>query len=339
MPIKKIRYAQVLAQVSEGMLKTYAAMTKQASYALEGLTLTNMVYAIAGKIFNMKSGYSPAVRIDGVVSGCEVTSLSNDNVEVAAGVAYVAGVQVTVSADPTNSVSRPAIGKYAAYAVTVNGSGTLAIVKGTDGDSLDLTGGYGGAGQKPYVDGVVVLAYFTAYSDTAGVIASANIYQGESANLEYRIAPTHGAIVLYEALPLNRTGGISRPIYVQYYDLAASGALQTLATVSDGTLSIIKDAPVETTNHDSLFKQYESTNVQGWNFSANKYRSDQFWVDKMLDPMEDTFLLKIREDSSDGYYYLGFGILNGTMALALKRGPVSEPLNFQGTGELRRIIG
>ena len=339
MPIKKIRYAQVLAQVSEGALTPYAAATKQASFVLEGRTLANLVYQISGKVFNEKEGYFAVPRIDGVVSGCELTSFSNDNIEIAPGVANVAGVSVTVGADATNSFSRPASSKYAVYAVTVSSAGTLAITKGTDGDSLDLTGGYDGAGQKPYVDGVAVLGYFYAYGDTAGTIPTSQFLQGETANLEYQRLPLHGAIKLTQALPLNRTGGISRPVYIQYRDLLATGVMQAMGTVSDGTLTITKDAPQEVTNHDSLWKQYESTGVQGWSLSATKYRSDQYWVDKMLNPNEDTFLLKVREDSGDSYYFLGFGVLNGGLPLAFKRGAVSEALNFQGTGELRRITG
>lgn len=183
--VKKITNGQVLAQVAEGTVTTYAAATKQASYVLEGRTHANLVYKIANKIFNMKKGYRPELRVSGVVSGCGVSGSGNDNIAVAAGVIYVNGAQVTVAEALTNAVSRPATGKYAQYAVTASTAGAVSITKGTDGDAVDNTAYGTGAGQKPLVaTNVVVLAYFTAYSDTAAVVADEDISAGESALVE-----------------------------------------------------------------------------------------------------------------------------------------------------------
>lgn len=335
--IKKIRHALIKAQVQNGLLCPHAAATKQASYTLQGETLTNLVYLRSGKIFQMDADHMPDLRVDGVVSGCEVTSLSADNVEVAAGVAYVAGVEVIVNADASNTVTRPASGKYAVYAITVSSAGSLAITKGADGDSLDLTGGYGGAGQKPYVDGVAVLAYFWAYSNGAAVIPVDQILAGETANVDHDWLPIHGGVALYDALLLNRTGGISRPVYIQCYDLASGGALQVIGTVSDGTLTIMRDAPTETTSGRSRWKKYDFAGLNSWNADFTRFRTDEYWIEKMLDPNSDKFFLEIKEDRLDAFKYQGVGVIQGSLSLALKRGVVTEKVSFQGDDELLKV--
>lgn len=337
--VKKITNGQVLAQVSEGTVTTFAAATKQASYELEGRTHANLVYKIANKIFNMKKGYRPELRVNGVVSGCGVSGSGNDNIAVAAGVIYVNGAQVTVNEDLTNAVSRPATGKYAQYAVTASSAGAIAITKGTDGDAVDNSA-YGGAGQKPLVaTNVVVLRYFTAYSDTAAVIADEDFSEGESANVYYRWYPLHGAVRLFTALPLNHTGDVSRGVYIQYYDLLAAGVMQAVAHVLDdgAKLTINRMPPQEITSHDSNWQDFENMPVNGWDFQLSKYRVDQFWVDEMLDPNSDVFLIKAYEDEDDSYYFIGFGILNGSMSLSNKRGVPTEVLNFKGKGELKKV--
>lgn len=335
--VKKITTGQVIAQVGNGTLTPYAAATKQASYAVEGKTLANLVYIIASKIFNMKKDYAPTLRVNGVVSGCEVTSATNDNISVAAGVVYINGAQVTVAEDLTNAVSRPATGKYAHYAVVASTAGAVSIEKGTDGDTLLATYG-SSAGQIPLTaTDVAVLAYFTAYSDTAGVIPQAQITEGESANVDYKWLPLHGGVRLFTALPLNKTGGVSRAVYIQYRDLLATGVCQAVAHILDdgAKLTITRPAPQDITSHDSTFQDFEPMPVIGWDFQLSKYQTDDFWAGEMLDPDAGIYLLKFKEDEDDTLWYYGFAVLNGSLIRSNKRGVPTEPLNFKGKGELR----
>jgi len=333
--IKKITKALLYAETGSASQVGPMALTKTASTTFEGETVANRQYLATGRgPWCKRTGYTPVIRISGVVSGCVVSGgSSDDNLEVTAGVVNVNGAAVTVDAGTSNTVTRGASGKYAVHALCVDNTGTLSVVKGTDGDSLDLTSGYGGAGQKPLVaTTLAVLAYAVTLGDSAAVIPSADIYAGESANVDYIIDSLRGGIVLYEALPLNHTGPVSRAIYATFYDL--STALSAVATLEDATLNVKKASPVATPNHSTNWDTYASVPTIGWELSAKKWRSDDYWVEKMIDPNADEFYLKMTENTGDTKSFYGFGILNGDMAISAKKGPVSESLKFTGNGEL-----
>lgn len=340
---KKITQAILYAQTSEGTLQGAMALTKQATYTFQGRSLTNRVYLATGKgPWNMKSAYKPVrngtgnafVRVTGVVSGCEVTtSSSTNNVEVAAGVANVNGTRVVVGADTSNAITRGANAKYAVTAVHVNAAGTLAVTKGTDGDSVDLTGGYGGAGQKPLVAVTeCVLAYVVTYDDEAAVIPNSDIYAGDSANIDYHIDPVRGGIVVHTALELNRTGGIPRTIYASFYDLTTAYA--AVGKLEDVNITIRKAKPVPTPNHDTFWDEHVSVPGCGWSVTVKRWRPDTFWLTKMMDPLQDTFYLKLYEDVDDTSYLHGFATLDADFNVHPVRGPVSDELGFTGNGEL-----
>lgn len=336
MTIKKVNKALIYAETGSPQLITTMELTKTATTTFEGETITNRQYLATGKgPWCKKTGYTPTIRVNGVVSGCVVTGSSTNNLEVTAGVVNVNGTVVSVPADTSNTVTRGATGKYAISALCVDAAGTLSVVKGTDGDALDWTG-YGGAGQPPLTaTTLAVIAYCHTLGDSAALIASTDIYAGESANVDYIIDSLRGGIVLYTALPANKTGPVSRAVYATFYSLA--NALSIVATVEDATLNIKKGAPVATPNNSTFWDTYASVPSAGWDFSAKKWRSDDYWVEKMVDPLTDEFYLKMTEDSADTKSWYGFGIMNGDCAISSKRGPRSETLKFTGNGELIHV--
>jgi hypothetical protein len=336
MPTKVIKKGQILAPIDNGQLITYMALTKQSSYEIEGESLTNKVYLATDKpLWNPKTSVKADVRINGVVSGCAVSGgSSNDNLEVEAGVVNVNGTQVNLSADTSNAVTRGAASKYTVHALCVDNSGTLSVVAGTDGDSLDLTGGFDGAGQKPLVaTTLAVIAYAVTYGDTAAPIDSEHIYAGESANIAYRIDHVRGGIVLFDALEANHTGSIPRGVYAQFYYLGGS-SLQQIGKIESASLTIRKAAPTPTPNMDTCWEEHAPMPQLGWSCSINKWRETQFWVDAVLNPDYDYVILKLYEDSADSHYFTGKAILNGDYNMDIKRGAVSEALQFMGDGEL-----
>lgn len=338
MAVKKITTGKIYCQDGEGQKVTMVALTKTASTTVEGETLTNRQYLCTGRApWNAKEDYKPVIRINGVVSGCAVTGDAvTNNVQVAAGYANVNGTLATVTGDTTVAVTRPANGKKNVNAVCVDNAGTISVVVGSDGDSHDLTGGYGGAGQKPLTaTTLAVLAYVALSEDEAAVVPDTDIYAGEDANVGYRIDHLRGGIVLDAALPLNKTGDVSRAIYATFYDLTS--ALVPLGRLEEAVLTITKAAPVKIPNHDSVWDQYVTLPGISWNLTVKKWRADQVFVDRYLDPDQDEFYLKMMEDKDDSYAYYGFGILNGTLTIGTSRGPSSESLTFTGNGELRRV--
>lgn len=339
MSTKEIRKGQILAPVDNGMQIDFMALTKQSSATIEGETLENLVYLATGKeLWNPKESVKPIIRINGIVSGCNVIGgSSNDNLELEAGIVNVNGKVVTVAADISNAITRGATETYAVHALCVDDSGVLSVVAGADGASLDLTGGYGGAGQKPLIaTNLVVLRYAVTYGDTAAPISSEDIYMGESANISHRIDHVRGGVILYEAQEANHTGSIPRGIYASFYELAGS-SLQAIGKIEEASVTFVKGSPFETPNMDSNWKDFTPNREMDWKATVKKWRVDQFWVDQMLDPNSDFFILKMKETASDTYRFQGVALLHGDYNLLIKRGPVSESLSFQGTGELRRI--
>lgn len=338
MPVLKIKKGSVEVPVDGGQFVDFMALTLQASYSIESATLANLVYLSTGKTRWNKNKYATGdILINGLVSGGAVIPGAADKVSVALGVVNINGVAVSFTADSALAITRPANTKYAIGAVTVSTAGALAFTKGTDGDAYDWTGGYGGAGQMPLVaTNVAVIAYVGMYDDDAGVVDSSQIIVGESANVPFNIDWDRGGIIFSTALVANHTGPVRRNIYARFY--TQDNSLQPVLHIQEATLTIDRGVPVETTNNDSGFRTFEDLGLVGWKLDLKKYRGDQFWIEKMVDPATSNFFLKMYEDTTDTWYYRGLGILNGPLPISVaKRGVREEALSFQGSGELRKI--
>jgi hypothetical protein len=336
------RRLQVMMPVSEGVSHGIQALTKLASATSDGETLTNTAYYTgSGKtLINESETYAPTVKVNGVVSGCAVTpSTSNDEVSVAAGVANILGVAITVTADSTVALgSLPASGKYCIYTISIDNDGTtFTSTKGTDGDALDWTA-YGGAGQMalcPADDAVV--GYVTKYSNVAGVVAATAIYAGESANISYTIDAIRGYFILPSSLPLSFDGGVSRPVYASWYSQDGTG-LQAVAEVENCKITV----KVSTLSTTPASEQWERK-VPGrssFTVSIGAYKTtDNYLLDKVLSGgMNARAFIKARVNSSDSYYFIGEVCMTG-IDLDLKYGEIKLPFTFDGTGELCRVTG
>ena len=78
----------------------YTALTDQGD---------NTEFKSAASLWSNRSGYEPSIRPNGLISGCAVTvaaSGSNNVVDVAAGAVYLAGVEISISADTDVSITR-----------------------------------------------------------------------------------------------------------------------------------------------------------------------------------------------------------------------------------------
>lgn len=332
---KKIKRGAINTQAGDGQLVTQMALTKTASTTVDGELLTNRQYLSGRYPWNKKTGYLPVIRVNGVVSGCVVSGDAvNDNVQLSAGVANVNGVVVAVGADTTVAITRGAASKYAVSAVCVDNAGTVSVVKGTDGDALNLTG-FDGAGKKPLTAvTLAVLAYVVTFGDAAAVIPNSDIYLGEDGNAYNIVDSLRGGVVLSQALELNKTGAVSRAVYASFYDISAS--LVPVAKIEDGTLMLTRGTNVAIKNNDSNWTKREFIPDFDWNVSVKKGRTDQYWVDKMLDPNSDKFYLTMQEDTADAFSYRGFALLSGGLNLSVKKGVVVEDLKFEADGELIR---
>jgi len=187
----------------------------------------------------MSSVIAPEVHADGVATGINLISVaasgSNDVVDVAAFTAWSQGTLYTVAADTDLTITRPATNVAKVNSVTMNTSGALAVVAGTDGSTTTFSETRGAAGGPPYIPvGSVEIGQIRLTSSTAAAVATSEIkqngsYTERSAFPVFTINPvgyglfaedtgTDTAFVKFnETLDTRHTGDVTKGVYAQYY--------------------------------------------------------------------------------------------------------------------------
>jgi len=151
------------------------------------------VFTISGKsVFSNKSGYEVSVRPDGIVTGRNLVSThaTNDTVNVAGLTCYLAGELKTVTAT-TDTISRPASAVSKINSITVDSTGAIAVVAGTDGTDTSFSETRGADGGPPYIPvGDIEIGQVRVVSDTAAAISSDEIFQTPGTHTERFDNPT-----------------------------------------------------------------------------------------------------------------------------------------------------
>lgn len=172
-------------------------------------------------------GKEPVVRPDGLLTGGDVTtpdSDTNDVVDVAALTCYLAGTLTEVSASTDFSVTRPTSDVAKIVSITVNDTGSLAEVTGTDGADTSFSSERGADGGPPYIPvGSVEIAQIKMTSSAAAVITDDMIYQVPGTHQERYDYPlwdedwTNGEVDFLSAIPAIHTGDEPKGVYAEYY--------------------------------------------------------------------------------------------------------------------------
>jgi len=132
-----------------------------------------------GTVWSGKSGYEPAVRPNGVVTGRNIVSThaSNDTVTIAAFTAYSGGTLYEVDAT-TASITRADTDVGQIHSITMNSSGSITVVEGEDSATSALSETRGAAGGPPSIpDDSVEIAQVRLTGNTAAVITADEIFQ------------------------------------------------------------------------------------------------------------------------------------------------------------------
>ena len=171
------------------------------------------------------------VRAYGLATGGAVTGNgTNDQVAVAALTAYMPGATgadlttglLAVAANAALSVgTRPTGSNKCIVSITVNSSGALAVVKGTDGASIVAT--RGAAGGPPLIPAASIeIGQVTLSGSTAApVVTATDVSQIDGLSIErfsyppYTVDRLNGAVTFAEPLPLIHTGGVARKVYAR----------------------------------------------------------------------------------------------------------------------------
>lgn len=184
----------------------------------------------------MSSVIAPVIRPDGVVTGVNLITpdAANDTVAVAAFTANSNGVLRSVAAG-TLGVSRPATDVAKIISITMDATGALAAVAGTDSADASFSEVRGEDGGPAYIPvGSVELGQVRLTASAAGVVTTSEIKQNgqytERANYPvYTVNPiglgivasesgtTNSFVKFSEALDTRHTGDVTKSVYAEYY--------------------------------------------------------------------------------------------------------------------------
>lgn len=186
-------------------------------------------YTHTTKLFSFLKNQAPIVRPDGVRTGLKVkpaVSLVNNDVDVEAGTAFVAGVDLIISAQTNIACTRtPAGGAFQITSIIVDSAGTVTALAGTEGSAFSTT--RGAAGGPPYITvDKIELAQVKLTSNTDAVIAASEIDQNVMERYDipsYNIVPhdtdlAQSIVKMLTALDLRHTANVTKSIWVKHYE-------------------------------------------------------------------------------------------------------------------------
>jgi hypothetical protein len=189
----------------------------------------------AATLWSSRSGYAPVIRPNGLLTGGAITpdaSAANDKVDIAALTCNLAGVVTSVGAGELSVVRAVSTDTHAITSITVDSSGALAAVAGTDGTAFSET--RAAAGGPPLIPvGSIEIGQVRTTSSTAGVVLASEIFQVVGTHTERADFPLYeanygpvieggvetkagGSVTMYDALPLIHTGPVARRVYASY---------------------------------------------------------------------------------------------------------------------------
>lgn len=237
--------------------QAFAAMTDSGDHT---------IFTLAAKPWSQAPGYEFKVVPYGLDTGGVISpaaAAGNNNVDVAALTAYAPGMtgadattgQISVAADTDISATRGTINGYRITSITVDSSGAIAAVAGTESTAFSET--RGAAGGPPFIPvGSIEIGQVRLTSITAAPIAASEIFQSPGTHQERFVPPVwsedpiRGQIEFSSALPLIHTGGLPKKV---------------MARVATPIFAVIEPArnwkPAETSNSASSQQYYNGRTV------------------------------------------------------------------------------
>ena len=188
----------------------------------------NKKFLVVAERFTALEDYEPIVRLDGVISGCEMAPYStNNSVEISSGSYYLKGVKVSLSATTGESLARPTQSGYVLVtAISVDADGAVTKTAGTEGVTSTTRGAAGGPPFIPVDE--VLLGYVTLSYKASSVGAVVEDTEIDNASKERASIPGYsiiyhdednlkGVVDFSSALDTIHTGSTTRNVYSQYW--------------------------------------------------------------------------------------------------------------------------
>ncbi len=265
--------SKVFMSINDGIAVSNFPLSLQATYELNGETLTNQMYLLGEtKMINDRPAISTSVTVNGVIDGIDIMPTSNaDEIATTAGTIQVNGQPVAVAASLV-SITRAATDEAAWVVLCVSNSGTVSAIKGTDTTSsagkAGLVASFGtGAGEIPFISVDSVLLAVLKLDDVSAVISYSEIDQSyrEYSAISFYLYPSIGAVKVSTSLLKCHTGEVARtPLFSGKY-------------IDDSLLAEIGDAkswsltPNSTTVAvETLAGGKSQTTISSWSFAFNQ---------------------------------------------------------------------
>lgn len=198
----------------------------QNAVAMSALTDSgdHTLFTSAATLWSGKAGNAPVIRPNGLLTGGTLTTNATNNlVTVAALTCNLAGVVTSVAGASSPAITRPASNVSKVNSITVNSSGALAVVAGTDGATTAFSETRGVAGGPPLIPTTSIeIGQVRVTTSAAGLIAASEIFQVVGTHVERADFPLWdasngtGSITFLGALPLIHTGTVAKAVYASY---------------------------------------------------------------------------------------------------------------------------
>lgn len=189
------------------------------------------------------AGAEPVIAPYGLLTGGAITTHATSNtVTVASLTASMAGVAgadasgVIAVAAGTATVTRPTGNVAKINSITIDTTGAIATVVGTDGSTTAFSETRGAAGGPPLIPvGSIEIGQVRFASSTAAAVQSAEIYAVPGLHLEradypvYQLDFATGKVTFATDLPLIHTGSVTKKVYMR----GATPLFAPIANTSD----------------------------------------------------------------------------------------------------------
>jgi len=294
----------------------------QTAYAMEALTNSgdNQTFDSNATLFSGASGKEPDVKPDGLATGGVVSAAdsgSDNVVDVAALTCYLAGVLTSVSAGIDTAITRAATDVASISSITINSSGAIAVVIGTDSADTSFSETRDAAGGPPYIPvGSVEIAQVRTSSNSAAAITASEILQVIGTHQERYDSPVwtednqEAEVVFASALPLIHTAGVAKKVYASYNDPIFS------------LVDLASDFVPSENSHSVNSTQIYGGTLGSTSQSLSQGTFTAFLKDGITDALvkskDDTLFFKFKQDRLKAAYILDQGILG--MARAFPAG-------------------
>lgn len=203
----------------------------QTAYPFEAMTDSgdHAVFEASFSPISNAAGAEPKVAPYGLLTGGAITpAVTNNVVNVAALTASMAGVSgadadgVVSVAGGTATITRPTGNVAKVNSITIDSTGAIAVVAGTDGASATFSETRGAAGGPPLIPvGSIEIGQVRVTTSAAGPVTAGQIYAVNGLHVERADYPVYalnfatGEVTFNDPLPLIHTGNVPKKVYIR----------------------------------------------------------------------------------------------------------------------------